>query len=301
MEQRQRHVRPSLTATLVAAGTVGLGVAWLAASRGQGWFGRFLASRLTVLAGCIGLASLLAIWMLARALWTLGRTERKARRFGSQDGTAAVEFALVFPVALTIVLIMIQSMLLVSGNLAVSAAAYAATRAAVAWIPEKLVNEPRNQMLADETSIKRKHVWDAAVFAVMPACPGKRIAGVNDGASPGLVDGMAAFFQRAGKPVPNWVSNVLAAKYGYASNEEMTQVEIRPPADGSGTYGVHEDIAVRVSHRLYLSVPYVNRIFGEALGGGGGYATATSAAFALPNEGVEDDIDAEEFPRVMTP
>ncbi|MCY2927085.1 MAG: hypothetical protein NT031_16960 [Planctomycetota bacterium] len=56
-----------------------------------------------------------------------------------------------------------------------------------------------------------------------------------------------------------------------------------------------------VDHDLYLGVPYANRVFSAVTGGkslgGGHYAIEMTVESRLSNEGVQDFIDIEEFPR----
>ncbi len=278
-------------------------VLWIAWRARPVWFDGFLTNRLTVIAGLCMLASGAVLVFLCGMMRRLGRNRGGqcppygSRRFGGQEGTAAVEFALVFPVALAIVLILIQSMLLMAGNLAVNAAAYAAARSAVVWIPEDLPSssgaDPAFRNWNKLTDEKYQHIRMAAVFTVLPISSGKSAGGQGDSTG-AISDGLREFFLRSGQGVPNWVGQLLAAKYNYAY--ENTQVTLAPPADG-WAYAAHEDLQVRVTHLLFLSVPYANRLFGESTGVGGGYATAAAASFALPNEGLVDEIDVEKFPR----
>jgi hypothetical protein len=51
-----------------------------------------------------------------------------------------------------------------------------------------------------------------------------------------------------------------------------------------------------VQHNLFLSVPYANHLFGDPTGNGGDYTTAAGASFALPNEGVQDNVNFKDDP-----
>ena len=66
-------------------------------------------------------------------------------------------------------------------------------------------------------------------------------------------------------------------------------------------YDQHEDVKVRVTHRFYMAVPFVARLF-RALGdedvrelsfGRGEYAMVIRAPCTLTNEGVQDYVEEE--------
>ena len=294
------RLRPSAAAVIVLAGVAAVCAVWAAGARGDGWVGAFLRSRTTIVAGGLVIASALILAMLVGGLWRLGRAGRSKRVAGREAGTAANEFALVFPCALMIVLVMIQAMLVVAGNLAVHHAAYAAARAAVVWVPEKLsYEEPRNVVTDPELSAKFHRIRCAAVYALLPVSAGKPGAGGTGGAggAASVREGMARFFELSGTNPPRWVETMLDAKFQYAW--DYTEVVLFPPEMGP-VYGDHEDMRVQVRHMLYLPVPYANRIFGAALGAGDGdYGTPVAATYALTNQGVEDEIDVEQFPRTV--
>lgn len=297
-QHRPGKLSLSTSAVIVLGGVGVIGAGWAVGALDGGWVGAFLRSRATTVGGGLVLGTALALYVLAGAMWRLGRARPPQRR---QAGTAAIEFALVFPFALMIVLIMIQSMLVVAGNLAVHYAAYAAARAAVVWVPEKLsYEEPRNIVALDpDGSAKFHRIRCAAVYALLPVSAGKPGAGgtaISGGAAT-VREGMTRFFELYGADVPNWIRSMLEAKFQYAW--DYTEVVLFPPAE-EPAYGDHEDLRVRVRHRLYLPVPYANRIFGSALpDGAGDYGTSVEATYALTNHGVEDEIDVEQFPRTV--
>ncbi|MCD4699196.1 MAG: pilus assembly protein [Phycisphaerae bacterium] len=276
---------------------------WTFASLDNGWVGRCLRSRISLYAGAAALVCLAGLYILTGAAWRMGRAQRKSRSRPKEAGTAAIEFALLFPFALMIVLVMIQSMLLVAGNLAVHHAAYAAARSAIVWVPENLSHdEPKNVLASPGSSAKLHRIRSAAVYAVMPVSAGKEdFGGEYPGNAAVIKEGLERFWQLYGSSAPNWVRTMLAGKYRYAWN--FTEVSLSDPADGEA-YGDHETISVQVRHKLYLSVPYADMVFslagGEDLPGASGhYATTVSVTCSLTNQGVEDEIDVEQFPRYI--
>ncbi len=290
----------SVSATVIVVAVVLICAGWALVSLDNGWVGRCFRSRFSLYAGAASLVCLVGLYILTGAAWRLGRTRRKGRPRPAEAGTAAIEFALLFPFALMIVLVMIQSMLLVAGNLAVHHAAYAAARSAIVRIPENLsYGEPRNVLALPEFSAKFHRIRSAAVYAVMPVSAGKEgLGGMDPGGAAVIQEGFEKFWQLYGSSAPNWVQTMLVGKYQYAWN--FTEVSLSDPA-GGGAYGDHETISVQVRHMLYLSVPYAGMVFslaggGELPGAPGHYATTIDVTYALTNQGVEDEIDVEQFP-----
>ncbi len=301
--RQERTVKLSISATLVAAVVAVVCVVWFIASLSDGWAGRCLRSRVSLFAGAIAMVCAVGLYILTGAAWCLGRAQRKNHTRPKEAGTAAIEFALLFPFALMIVLAMIQSMLLVAGNLAVHHAAYAAARSAVVWIPENLsYGEPRNVLDSPGSSDKFRRIRSAAIYSVMPVSAGKTgLGGEDPGNAEVIKEGLERFWQLYGSSAPNWVQTMVEGKYRYAWN--FTEVSLSAPAGGDA-YSDHETINVQVRHRLYLSVPYAGMVFslagGEELPGASGhYAMIVNAACSLTNQGVEDEIDVEQFPRYV--
>ncbi len=292
------------SATVVAAVVAGVCAAWGIAAAGDGWLARALRSRWTLIGGGAFLGSLVGLYLLVGVLWRLGRARREQAP-GGEAGTAALEFVLLFPVALGIVLVMVQSVLLVSQNLLVHYSAYLGARAAIVWVPEKVSYvEPRNVVCDPAGSEKFRRIRQAVIYGLVGAGAGEAGAGGAQGGDTEDTFLQQETFERLhslyDEPVPAWIRRTYVPKYAYVS--EYTQLELRPPREG-GVYGDHEDLSVTVRHTLYLSVPYANRIFSLGDSGkrlpGGDYGTEVEATCTLVNQGEEDDIDVEVFPRYV--
>src|SRR5690606_37869617 len=84
-------------------------------------------------------------------------TASNPQRF--QAGTATMEFALVFPIFLFFILTLVQTSLLMVGNLYVHYAAFASVRSAIVQVPRNpvvdpynsAVNETRNRVLIEDS------------------------------------------------------------------------------------------------------------------------------------------------------
>jgi hypothetical protein len=284
---------------VLAAVLAGVCAIWAAGACTAGWLGPALRDPMTIRHGAVALGSLAALYVLAGMMWRMGRARKRS---GPADGTAAIEFVLLFPIALCVALVMMQSMLLVTGNIVVHYAGYAAARAAIVHVPERDVyEEPRNVVADPDYSGKWLRIRLAAVEALKGVSAGARgdWGPVPDDAGDGqaMEEGYDRFYALYDRPTPRWVRTMLANKWDYAlAHTEVTLIE---PAVG-GVYGDHEDLTVTVRHQLYLSVPYAKRLFGRELyGGSGHYAAEATATYTLTNQGVEDQIDVEVFPRYV--
>jgi len=283
---------------IVAAAVFFVGGGWslLHASGGR-WKLGALGSRLFVTCGLITAGCVLGLAVLGTALWLAGAS-RRARRDG-EEGTAIIEFALVLPIALMLVLIMTQSSLLMGGNLCVNYAAFCAARSAVVSVPLDFgEDEPRNVVSDMVSSAKLRRMDLAAAWALLPVgCSNPRAPSQDVSL---LQSGLERFFGSAGIDTPHWLYSNLGQRLRYA--EDYTQMELAPPANGT-EYAPNEDLRVNLRHDFYLSVPYAAYIFsqlardGVRLGfGASEYATVIRATCTLTNEGAQDYVDVEQFP-----
>lgn len=229
-----------------------------------------------------------------------GQHEPPARLSGDERGSAMVEFALVFPIVMLLVLLMAQSTLLMAGNLMVHYSAFCAARSAIVQVPRDVPNEPHNYVEEPDRSNKLGHAKLAAVWAVMPvSCADDRYPTGDSGV---LRAGLNRFFIAHGQQTPVWVDRSLPHRLQYA--QDKTQIWLdQPQAGAAQAYGEHEDIVANVDHTFYLSVPYMNRMFMLMSGSdgrdlefaAGQYGVVIHAKCRLPNEGVRDWIDVEKF------
>ncbi len=307
-----------LSGILLVVALATLAAAWALAARGSAWWAVALRSALSVRCGLILLAGAAALAVIGRAMSALGRPVRRPMG-ADQRGVAMLEFALLFPIAMTIVLTMVQSAMLMTGNLMVHYGAYCAARSAITWVPKDLtpdehgVWEPRNVVRPEGESFKRQQITAAAVLGVLPTAG--RPGDVESGYA---VRNVAARVHEAfnRRPFPARWDRLLGLRYTYAANSRHTWVELSEPtwepddtiddaADGRldgrydnqtglAAYGETEDIRVTVHHQFYLSTPYVNAIFGdEIVGNPGHYATEIVAGYTLVNQGRYDTIVLE--------
>jgi hypothetical protein len=299
---------PALTFALILVGVVVAGAlaggGWVVFKGGdRSWLGAAVRSPLFVTCGLITLGCAVVLAVIARVLWRAGTVQRLRRR--DQEGAVILEFAMVLPFALFLVLLMTQSSMLMGGNLCVHYAAYSAARSAIVQVPTNAnADEPPNVMLDAAISAKYQRIRMAAVWALLPVSCGSEEY-PDTGIASTLVDGLDRFFSLYNAPRPGWLDQAtLGRKLAYASDDHYTTVELEPPANGV-KYGEHEDIRVNVTHTLYLSVPYANWLFasldsrdGVRLDfGTSNYGMRIRASCTLTNEGLQDFVEPETFPQ----
>jgi len=108
------------------------------------------------------------------------------------------------------------------------------------------------------------------------------------------------FYSQYGGELPHRIRDGLPRKLAYA--REYTEVELEPPADDE-QYAPAEDIRVKVQHTFYMAVPYANWVFSKLQDGveldfaPGQYGMKIYSHCRLTNEGEQDFVDIEEFPR----
>ncbi len=276
----------------------------LAQIGGGPWWQQALLSRQGLLFAGVTLASLALLLVLIVGMARLGRRERKARPSvaANQDGTAMLEFALVFPIALFVTLLLAQTTLLMGGNLVVHYAAYAATRTAMVQVPADYSagGEPPNVVNAGTGNTKQDRIHKAAVVALLPVAG--RMSG-GDPAADAFVQALTSFYTAYGQSTPSWVTNgLIAQRYRYA--DVNTTIEILTAEviggsvqiqtiSGSHTFGPKDALGVRLKHDLNLSIPYVRGLYSDKTNqtiDGAGMATTITAQYLLSNEGISRDL-----------
>ncbi|MFW6060836.1 MAG: TadE/TadG family type IV pilus assembly protein [Phycisphaeraceae bacterium] len=247
------------------------------------------------------LACAVALGFALRAGWRVHRCQSLAALRRDQRGTATMEFVLVFPIVLGLVLVLIQTTLVMAGNYFVHYAAFAATRSATTTIPADRPTwsvEPRNQITLSRGSGKFDRIRSAAVLALLPVS-GERAGGADRDAA-ALESGLTSYYQAHGASAPRWVRTKAGARLRYADRHtgiEMLGVEVGEGEvsfarlSGIHVFGPHDPVTVRVAHRLNLSVPYARAIFadGSHEAGEGAYANV-AAQYTLTNAGVDPSL-----------
>ncbi len=306
---RRRWALAGMGAVLAALAGAGVYLHLHRAAGPRSWLGAGLSSGLSLTCLAIAGGCLAALVGIGALMWRIGR---RHPRPAADSGSAMVEFALVLPLALSIALVMFQSMMLMAGNLCVHYAAYCAARSAIVAIPDgpRPVDwenapgrEPQN-VIADNhysgtrgQSEKCERMWRAAVWGVLPiSSSSSRLPPADSGA---LESGLSKFFSAYGEDTPHWVTSVFGRKLRYA--QDYTAIDVSPPANGL-EFRANEDVTVRVEHTVYLAIPYANWLFanlfddGRELGfGDGEYGVVVDAEYTLTNEGVQDFVEMESY------
>ncbi|MCE5276736.1 MAG: TadE family protein [Planctomycetaceae bacterium] len=253
------------------------------------------------LAVAVGAVSALGLAGIVVVLRALGRGARVAGVSIAADegGGAMLEFVMVLPIALMLVLLMIQSSLLMVGNVCVHYAAYCAARTAVVTVPLYAgADEPHN-FVGLSPSAKTERIRRAAVWAVTPVSCSSPDLPPRDAE---LNAPLANLFDEYGAAAPTWIGEIISRKRQYA--DRYTSIQLDDPAAGRQTlYADNENIAVTVQHTFYLSVPYAGWLFAKMDSdnrqnldfGAGELGLVIRARQVLTNEGVADFVTPDTF------
>lgn len=238
-----------------------------AAIQSDVWWAGLVAGRSIGLA--LGVGGLLLLLVLGLgALARLGAARRRPvlSILGQDSGTASVEFALLMPILLFIVLVMAQSMMLLAGNIFVHYASFAAARSAIVQIPAVYPDADANVYEGQKVTA----VFRAAALALVPVA-GRGGSGDAHLASE-MVNGLQAFFSGYGNPPPPWVQGMLRDKVLYATDPGNTEITVFRTLGGRDSdvdyqettrFEPRDAVTVRVDHRLALTVPWARHLFAD--------------------------------------
>jgi len=297
-EAGRRRIGPVI-AVAVALAPLVAGYAFVRAAQGarqEDYVVRALSGPLAIKLGLIMWVSTVVLVVLGSVLWRAA-AGRARRRLSGEDGSVMLEFVLVLPFILFIVLTLVQSSLLMGASICVHHAAYLACRSAIVQIPRDGGEiEPPNVLEGRGVSGKYVRITAAGVWGVLPISYGGQDIDEED--TRVLSDGFIEFFRRYGVEHTGWADGYLGRKLYYAMDK--TNVYVVPPKSGL-EYDQHEDIEIRLSHEFYMAVPFVARLF-RALGeddirdlgfADGEYSMVIRAHCTLTNEGIQSYVEEE--------
>ncbi|MEM9420263.1 MAG: hypothetical protein AAGA25_14585 [Planctomycetota bacterium] len=280
------------------------------------WWSSALGSDLGVRCAVIVAVGVVLLAVALRAAWVLwwarpvaAKRSTMRQRLAGESGTATVEFVMVFVPALGISLILLQTMLMFSGNLFVHYAAFVATRSAI-------VEAPRGELggggyLADENDPAFDQAQRAAAFALAPVSGREGSGGGGDAIA--FEAGLQAYFTSYGEDAPAWVDRLAAERLAYALDHttlelyetrvsDRGEVVLDKQTGSSGNridFGPKDPVTVGVSHRLHLSIPYASALFADGthqtVAGQTAYSIVTATS-TMTLEGY--DVNLPELPEV---
>jgi hypothetical protein len=220
-----------------------------------------------------------------------GRRIRPAPWRLGEEAATTLEFTLVFPIFLMIILTIWQLLLLVNATQIMSYAAFSATRSAIVVVPLELPGEEANMVATPESSEKVKMIRRAAALACTPISPpiGEWFKSAGVLGIPSLSIGFSDAGDLATLLVlldqANLNGSRALQKALYA--QQFTDIEI----DGKGrgnVFAPDSPLTVTVRHKFFLNVPYANRLFRDdalAWFGVGAPQRTLTARYTLTNEG----------------
>ncbi|MBB6429459.1 hypothetical protein HNQ40_001265 [Algisphaera agarilytica] len=281
------------------------------------WWSSALSSDLGVRCAVIAGVGALLLAVALRAGWMLWRTRPVAvrrstlrQRLAGESGTATVEFVLVFVPALGISLILLQTVLMFSGNLFVHYGAFVATRSAIVEAPRGALGG--GGYLADDNDPAYNRARRAAAFALAPVSGRENSGGGGDAVA--FEAGLQAYFTAYGEDAPAWVDRLAAERLSYAlthttldlyetrvgeNGEVILDKQTQPFGDNRVDFGPKDPVTVGVSHRLHLSIPYASALFADGTHQTVGGETAYSVVTATSTMSLEGyDVNLPELPEV---
>ena len=238
-----------------------------------------------LLYGALGAAALFTAGKLAfvllRGFFRVAVVVARGRRPAlGEAGQAMTEVAVSFPILLITTLILMQLALMFQARNVVTYAAFSAARAAIVWIPARVpldenqpVTEERHEINTDGGE-KLEKIRQAAAMACIPISPkastvlgGVPFIGDLIASSSVAFTSLISIFALPS----NYADNALQR---YAYSTFATQVTLYKATEtgfvqqeGQSVWSYPRDpsdVAVRVRHRFYLSIPVVNRIIGDS-------------------------------------
>lgn len=178
----------------------------------------------------------------------------------------SIEFAISLLFFLIIVATIAQIAFVLHARIIVQYAASCAARSAVVWIPAETVGaypEPRNKILFEPAIENSKlfHIKAAAVIACIPIAPRYSVSKLTETSEES--DPISEYVADQIDNVYNYImgsaglssSTLVGLLEKYVMSNELTNVEISPPENGTDTYTDHELLKIKVTHSYYVDIP----------------------------------------------
>lgn len=184
-----------------------------------------------------------------------------------ESGSSAVEFVMVLPPLVVLLLMVLQIALIVQAKFVVNYAAFCAARSAIVVIPDDVSRtEPRNRLTDPDTSEKIEVIHHAAALpltAISPL-PGFSFAtGVPVLTDPNAIAELWKLAPFDVGPRSMVVQVTSRAPYAYHKQNTAVKVLTQQGAEG-GSFQEHDWVTVKVSYRYFLAVPVAKKLFGTS-------------------------------------
>lgn len=225
--------------------------------------------------GSVWPISLVGIVLVIIAIRLVGAIARSGNSMHLKDldaesGASAVEFVLVMPPLVVLLLMILQIALIVQAKFVVNYAAFCAARSAIVVIPDDVsangTIESRNHIGNPDTSEKLETIHRAAALPLSAISP---LAGFSlETGLPVLTnpDAMVELLKLIPFDVgaPSMVGQMmLRAPYAYHHENTVVKVLTLEGNEG-GRFQDHDWVTVKVTYRYYLAVPFAKKLFGTS-------------------------------------
>ncbi|MBI1353565.1 MAG: hypothetical protein GC160_04410 [Acidobacteria bacterium] len=218
----------------------------------------------------------------------------------SDRGAVVVQFMLLLPLLLSILLLVLQVGLIAQAKLVVNYAAFAAARSAVVVIPSAVrssltgLEEGPNEIAGGERSAKLAIIRRAAALAcaaISPPRSAELAAAVGEDEAVlgrAQLEAVALLFSGGSSSAGQYADR---AWYAFAGDNTTIDVDVESHP-GAGTGGTsYSLVTVTVTYRYFLAAPFADRLLGTQFEGaalwGGPYYLPIVERYTLTSE---DDL-----------
>ena len=254
---------------------------------------RSIALDLLLLAICL----ILLLRLVSRMVTGL----RLRLALGRQAGSSVMEFVLLTPLLLTVLLVIFQLALIVQAKIVVNYAAFCAVRSAIVVLPSYVtstvtnITEDYDEIYLDNPDSPKMHtIRRAAAIActgISPPMEFNPLLWAEIGILPNptnaaLMWSVAALFR----------GSIPGVSLDYANTMVKITLDDHPAEGGRFNATNYTLVTVRVTYRYFLTVPFAARLLGTAYWGGWFNKTfyiPINEQYILPSETDHDFPDSE--------
>jgi hypothetical protein len=245
---------------------------WTSGPATYRWFGGHIAHSI----GLEVIAILLCMYILYRGSASLLRAMRGALRCGGERGAVVLQFVLLLPLLLCVMLTTFQLALVVHAKFVVNYAAFCAVRSAIVIVPTAIVSRPTGKReranvvnFKDPDSPKLHIVRRAAALACVGISPPWSLKTWIDTGTPLNWTGfaplttMSAVFDTYTPKIDPGLEFMKRQSYAFSADNTKIKLQIEPYRQNPKNGPSYSLITAEVTYRYYLTVPFGNLLLGK--------------------------------------